>query len=356
MSAITTRFAGLRPAVARLVLLVLAAVTVVLVLASLQIPPLPETAPGRHGDLETYSRVIERLQHGEPYHQALHEELLANGYGTTSIFNWRPPFFLSFMALFPSPLLAQAVVAAVAGLGLLLAAGLVRRDGSMAMMVGIALLLVLCLVAVLAPHAELACELTAGSLILLSAAAYGLKLNWLGFAAALLALFTREIAAVYVVVCVALALRDRRWREAAAWGVGLAAFAVYYAWHYVSAMSLIGPADRAYPDGWLQWGGIMFDLGTASFNGAFLLLPYWVTAIYLPVAVLGLLAWPAKAAVRVAATVLGFLVLFSMFGKPVNTYWGSLYTPLLAFGLPWVPFALRDLFRAALPKARALAA
>jgi hypothetical protein len=134
----------------------------------------------------------------------------------------------------------------------------------------------------------------------------------------------------------------------AAWGVGLAVFAAYYAWHYVTAMSLIGPADRAYPDGWLQWGGLAFDLGTASFNGAFLLLPFWATAIYLPLAILGLLAWPAKASVRVLATVLGYLVLFSIFGKPVNTYWGSLYTPLLAFGVPWAPFALRDLVRAAM--------
>jgi hypothetical protein len=120
-------------------------------------------------------------------------------------------------------------------------------------------------------------------------------------------------------------------------------------------LSLIGPADRAYPEGWLQFGGLGFDLGTATFNGLFLLLPVWVTALYLPLALLGLCGWSAKGAARMAAAVLGLLVLFACFGKPDNLYWGSMYTPLLALGLPWALPALRDLWAAATPRQAALA-
>jgi hypothetical protein len=208
------------------------------------------------------------------------------------------------------------------------------------------LLLAAGLVSAVVPRAELACEVWAGVLILISASGYGLRLRGLGVAAALLALLTREIAAPYVVVCVVLALRKRRWAELGAWVVGLIGFAIYYALHALTVLSLIGPADRAYPEGWLQFGGLGFDLGTATFNGLFLLLPVWVTALYLPLALLGLVG--GKNSARLAATVLGFLVLFACVGKPDNLYWGSLYTPLLALGLPWVWPALRDLWGAAL--------
>jgi hypothetical protein len=329
-----------------MVLLVLGLATLGLVLIAFPIQPVPDT--GHPGDLNTYSRVIERLQQGEPYHEALHAELLAGGYGTRSVFNWRPPFFMTIVAIFPSPAWAQVVVVTVAALGLVLAAVLVRREGaSLGMMTGFAALLGLSLLAVLAPGVELACELAAGALILLSVSAYGLRLNWLGFAAALLALFTREIAAVYILICVVMAVQARRRGELVAWGVGLAGFIAYYYLHASAVLNLIGPEDRAYPEGWLQWGGAAFILATASFNGVFLLLPTWLSALYLPLMLLGLLASPARAMVIISATVLAFIALFAMFGKPVNAYWGALYTPLLAFGAVWVGPALRDLWRAA---------
>jgi hypothetical protein len=103
----------------------------------------------------------------------------------------------------------------------------------------------------------------------------------------------------------------------------------------------------------LQFGGLGFDLGTATFNGLFLLLPVWVTALYLPLALLGLVG--GKSSGRMGATVLSFLVLFACVGKPDNLYWGSLYTPLLALGLPWVWPAVRDLWGAALGR-KAIAA
>ncbi|MEO8758346.1 MAG: hypothetical protein ABI398_11430 [Devosia sp.] len=349
MQTTRTGFAGLSPIVARLVLAVFLAITVLLLVLALQtdVTELPPVDPNRHGDLETYANVVTRLQHGEPYYQALHAELLSGGYGTTSIFNWRPPFYLTLVSWFPNEIWASLALGVLAVAAAAMAIVLVRREGTRAMALGIVLLLGLSLLSVLVPHAVLACELAAGSLTLLSVSAYGLKLRWLGMATAMLALLCREIAGVYVLVCVVLAVRERRWREVAVWGVALAAFALYFAWHAHTAMSLLGPADRAYKDGWLQLGGAAFLLGASTFNGIFLVLPGWATALFLPLALLGILGSPVASMRRIGLTLLGYFVLFAFFGKAVNLYWGGLYTPLLAFGGVWAIPALVDLARQA---------
>ena len=355
MAAGATRFVGISPLWARLVLVVMVVATAALLVLAMPMEGMDTSGPGKQGDLETYSRVVERLRGGEDYYPALHAELLAADYGTRSVFNWRPPFFLSMIALLPSEEWARGVLVALAAIGLGLGAWVARRGGTLVTTGVTVALLVAGLLSAMVPRAELACEVWAGVLILISASAYGLNFRWLGLAAALLALLTREIAAPYVVVCVVLALGQRRWAEIGAWAIGLIGFAIYYGWHTLTVLSLIGPADRAYPEGWLQFGGLGFDLGTATFNGLFLLLPVWVTALYLPLALLGLCGWSAKGAVQLAAAVLGFLVLFACFGKPDNLYWGSMYTPLLALGLPWALPALRDLWTAATPRQAAVA-
>lgn len=346
MAAGATRFAGISPMAARLALAVLLVVTAALLVLSMPMEGMDTSGPGKQGDLETYSRVVERLRGGEAYYPALHAELLAGDYGTRAVFNWRPPFFLSMIALFPSEEMARGVLMALAAAGLGLGTWFAARNGGgVAVVAATGLLLAAGLVSAVVPRAELACEVWAGVLTLISASSYGLRLRWLGLGAALLALLTREIATPYVVVCLVLALRERRWAEIGAWAIGLVGFAIYYGWHALTVLSLIGPSDRAYPEGWLQFGGLGFDLGTATFNGLFLLLPVWVTALYLPLGLLGLVG--DRSSARMAASVLGFLVLFACVGKPDNLYWGSLYTPLLALGLPWAWPALRDLWRVA---------
>jgi hypothetical protein len=347
VTTISSRFLNSTPRTARLVLAVLVVVMLGLLAVALRPGGGPTGVAGGKGDLAVYADVVARLKGGELYYAALHAELLDNNYGTASVFNWRPPFYLTLVSWFPGAVRAQLALAATALVAAGMAVVLVARDGSPPMAIGMAVLLAAALLSVAVPRAELVMELTAGVLTLLSVSAYGLKLPWLGFAAALLALFCREIAGVYVVICVILALRERRWAEVGAWGVGLAGFAIYYGWHIETVLGLLGPADRSYPDGWLQFGGPAFVLSATSFNGLFALLPLWATALLLPLAVVGMLASPERWMLRVLATVLAYAVLFALFGKPVNFYWGALYTPLLAFGLVWAWPGLRDLWRRA---------
>ncbi len=341
-----TRFHDLRPGLAKTVLVVFAGIALLLALQALTIVE-PAQDASRKGDLFMYGQVVGRLQAGESYYQALHTELVNGGYGLQSVFNWRPPFFLSALSLSPSPLLSQGVLVVLALLGLVLGRRLVSDVPSLWLKVGLSAMFVFSLLSAVAPQAELMCELYAGALILISVSAYGQNLPWSGFAAAVLALFVRELSIVYALVCVGLAVRDRRWREVAAWAGTLALFLLYYGWHAHMAMSMVGPGDAAYRDGWLQFQGAAFDIATAHFNGLLMLLPFWVSALLLVLAVLGLLAWPAAASERVLFAVLAYLAVFAIGGKPFNSYWGALYTPLLCFGVVWAVPALRDLLRAA---------
>lgn len=340
------RFRALPPAWARLLLLAFAVVTVGLVGFAL---PLQEVAqdPAKQGDLQTYAQVVERLRLGVPYYEALHAELAEHRYGTHSVFNWRTPLFLSGLAMLPNEAAAQGLLIGLAVLAGGMASWLARRSGGPLAGLLTALLLGLSLFSVLVPRASFAFELWAGVLILLSVSAYGLQLPWLGLAAALLALFLRELAGAYVVICLVLAWRERRWSEVAAWGVGLAAYAVYFVLHWRAALAMVRPEDIADAESWLQFGGLGFVIGSASYNGIFLVLPYWATALALGFGLAGLAGGRQPAGWRALLTVLGYLGLFSIFGKPVNQYWGGLYTPLLMPGLVWALPALRDLWLAA---------
>ncbi len=73
-------------------------------------------------------------------------------------------------------------------------------------------------------------------------------------------------------------------------------------------------------------------------------LPAWVTALYVPLAILGLLGWPARGATPMKLTAVCYLALFSIIGQPANFYWGWLIAPVLALGIVRAPQAVRDLF------------
>lgn len=337
---IRTRLAGLpRPWALGLVL---GSVVAALALAAfaLSMPPAPtEPAAFGAGDAAAYGEIVARMRAGEGYYTAAHAVLLANDYGTASVFNWRTPLYPTFLALLPSTLWAQIVLGMVALLAVWLAHRLAEEGGPW-LAGGTALAVALSCAAIATPEGVMFAEVAAGPLILLSVTAHAAGWRTAGIAAGLLAPFVRELAGVYVLVCLALALRARRWREAVAWGAGLGIYAGYFTWHSFMAMSQLGPADRAYPDSWLQFGGLGFILRTASFNGLLFLAPMWVNALLLPLALLGLFAW--RRAGRAGLAVLAYLAAFAMIGKPMNVYWGGMYTPLLMLGLCWAVPAVRD--------------
>lgn len=318
-------------------------ITLAAMLALAWVATQPVTAPTSvaagptAGDLISYQRILERMRGGEGYYDAAHEVLVADGYGTRSVFNWRTPLWPTLLAMLPAGW-AQGLLAAVALAGLVLSYVVARRDGG----IGPA---VLTLVAVggslgglASPSSVVFAEVAAGTVILFSVAAYAMGWRWAGLVAGLLALFLRELAAPYVVVAAVLALRERRWAEVGAWGVGGLAYAGYFSWHWYSVMQQLGPEDLAYPEGWLQFGGLRFLVSVVSFNGLWSLAPQWLTAVFLPLGLLGLWVW--RGGTLALAAIVAYLVLFAAVGKPFNYYWGAVFTPLLMLGVGWGLYAV----------------
>jgi hypothetical protein len=300
--------------------------------------------PNDGGDVSMYRRTIDDMRQGKDYYAAAQQELLAGHYGMQSVFNWRTPALTSFLAWFPNVLWPQALFIAITVAAAALACKMMSLDiGRFGLYAAIAIE-VLCLALCAPPGSIVLSEIPTGVLILLSASAYGIGQRKLGFGAGVLALFVRELAAPYALVCAFLAWRERRYGELAAWLAAFVCYLAYFLWHYHMVQLHLRPADSADPAGWLQFGGPAFVLSTASFNGLFLVAPMWVSALLLPLGYLGLLAWPRSAGRRIALAVTAYLVIFAVVGKPYDNYWGALYTPLLSLGLIWAPAAVRDLW------------
>jgi hypothetical protein len=336
-----TRMAELPRPLAWLVLGLTLAAMIVLVMVTMGRAPLVPADAGMvaapEGDLVSYQRIIERMRGGADYYTAAHEVLVADGYGTRSVFNWRTPAWPVLLAALPAGW-GQGLLAALALAGVLMVYRMMREDGGI-LVAGIAALAVAgSLGSIASPASMVFSEVAAGALILVSVAAYGNSWRVMGLVAALLALSLRELAAPYVVVCIVLAVREKRWDELPLWALGLVAYAAYFGWHWWMVSQQLGPIDRAYGDGWLQVGGLGFILATAGFNGLWSLAPLWLAAVFLPVGLLGLWAWPKGT--LALATVVVFVVLFAAVGKSFNAYWGALYTPVMMLGLGWAILAV----------------
>jgi hypothetical protein len=344
-----TRFAGLSGprAVAVLVSLVLA-----MALGVLSVGPKKRALgppPARENDLNLYSAVVDRVRAGEPYYDAAGIELRMRGYGTRSVFNWRTPTYAWLIGGLPGPAWGQGLLATLALIAMATTFVAMSRAGGLPMASAGTFLLTCALHGCFldASHGVyLSTELWSGTLILLSISMYALGRWRLGVAAGLLALFFRELALPYTLIALALSWRERRRGEILAWVVGLATYGLGFAVH---AMNVIGRlngadlADLADRAGWVQWGGVNFILETVSINSLLLQLPAWVTAVYLPLCLLGLCGWRGEMARRVGLAVGVYLAMFAVVGKPFNGYWGLMYSGLLSLGAVWSPVALRDL-------------
>lgn len=315
-----------------------------LLLAAMNAPPAvpTDTAP-KLGDAATYLEIITRMQAGTPYYDAAHDVLRANDYGTASIFNWRFPAWPTFLALLPGLAWAQSLLGLMGAAAIILVAREwlppLGRWGTGAAV----FLTALSLGGLLTPESVLFAEVAAGVLILMSFAAYAADWRWLGVIAALLALFVRELAAPAVIIALLYAVRDRRPAELVVLLAGVAAFVIAYALHAAAILARLGPDDLAYAEGWLQFGGLGFLVRAAQFNGLFALAPAWLAALLLPLGLLGALA--ALPNLRAVIVLVLFVAGFAIIGKPFNTYWGALFTPLMSLCVVWALPAFRDLLR-----------
>jgi hypothetical protein len=179
-------------------------------------------APSRGpGDVALYRAEVDRIRDGYHYYDAVSAELHARGYPTRSVFNWRTPLPVWLIAKLPDLFTAKLLLGLGAATLVWLAFQLLVNEGALGDgLLGVALLsgaLIPCLLGDLLVMPEL----WAGVLLALSAVCFGLERRTAGVLAGIAALFFRELAAPYVLVCLAMSAHERRWRELAGWGAGL---------------------------------------------------------------------------------------------------------------------------------------
>ena len=333
-----TPLAALSPWRARVVLAGVVALIGWGLAAGAPVPARGATAVAGDDDIAMYARIVARVHAGEGYYAATHDELSRGGYPLRPMFNWRPPLYAWLFGALPSPRAGQALLVALA-LFAALGGYAAARPWGVAPAAAVALLHAGLFSA--AGAAYLSTELWAGVLLALSLAAYARGWRGLGLAAALLALFFRELALVYVLACVVSA-RDRR--ERLAWAIGLGAWAAWFALHAARvAPYLAGVA--APPRSWIAFGGLRFLLVTCRANALAFAAPSWLVAALLPLALAGAAALDGELA-RARLAALGYVLVFCVVGRPFDFYWGLVWLPLAHFGLARAPGALADLVTA----------
>ena len=294
-------------------------------------------------DAKMYRRVVQRVQAGENYYSALGDELRKGHYTAGSVFNWRSPFHLVAFAVITEPA-GRWVLAAAALAASVMASLATQRTGGP----GIAQFIVTGLAVsecfLFNFDFDLVSEVWSGVLILISITAYVFGWWRVGVVSGILALLWRELALPYVVAGAAIAAWRKRKLEFVWWVAGLGVWTGYYLVHLHLAASHITSADTV-GQGWIRFGGTRFLLATTRIS-LLAASPAWVSAILLPLMLLGLAGWKGDIGIRAGLVVAVYMTVFSIFGVPaVDFYWGAITNPLLAFGLVWSVPALRDLFR-----------
>lgn len=345
MKAPPSRFVRLSPGVARAVLLLAASLVVFGFLAPSSVPA--QAASRDEGDLALYLAVADRVDAGEWYYDAAGTELRARGYATSPFLNWRLPTSAWTLRALGDD--GAALVLGGLAVAVIVAWALALRAASLDLPHALAGgLLVACAVAIATVDGVAAFhEVWAGLLIALSLALR----RWSWVAAVLvgaLAVAFRELALAYLVVMLVCALVEHRRKEAVAWGVAIAAFFVGLAVHASVVSQRIVETDTT--NAWLALGGWPFVLSTANWNLIVLLAGGALTALFVPLALVGSVSWDDALGTRLGATIAAYLGAFLVLGRADNSYWGIVVAPLLAVSITFAPSGLRTLVRASFPR------
>lgn len=352
-----SRFSGLSRSQAGAVVAVTLAAILWCVYVSLTQDTLPTAGPHSHAaegqrltDWDFYERIVARVHDGENYYDALLDEFTKPewNFKPTSVFNCRTPIYAWVFAAF-GPWTRLVIGTLMVSITLYVIVLVSREFGSQYIPLSILLIgpFAWCIVG----KVYLFTELWAGTLITYSILAYSMRRSDApgspGTSAVLFgiwALFFRELALPYCLLALAFAVWQRHWKEVALWLTGLTAFALFYAYHYHEVIKRIVMTDAGQTSQWVRFGGTAFVIGTTELNNVFLIvLPSWVAAVYLPLALLGLAGWKSPTGFRACLTCAGYLAAFAVVGQPNNAYWGLMIAPLLALGIIALPAALRDL-------------
>lgn len=300
-------------------------------------------------DLKAFRQTVERVRAGDNYYDATGPILAGMGFRTGSVFNWRLPTYAWVLSLLPDTFSIKAVLGLLALVAMVMTFAGEARELPPVHALSTVVLLVGVAKWVFDGDACYSTEVWAAVLLLLSVASYGVERRGLAVAAGLAGLAFRELMLPYCLLALGCALwRRRRW-ESLAWMVGITLFGLYLAWHAQEVNQRIAEGARGGTGDWISFGGYSFVLATVRMNGWLFPMPLPVLAVYLELALFGLVGWRSERGTLVTLVTLAYLAAFTILGLPghLNYYWGLLTAPLLCFGPARAPHAMMDLLQAA---------
>lgn len=347
-----SRFAALSRSRARLAWL---AVILVLLasLTALAVPPLTGTETGGDHitDVGLYERVVASMKGGDGYYVAASDAMRAGGYPLSPFVTVRLPALAVVQAALPgwasiALLLALATATAVAWatrIGVALT-GIAPRAVLM-------LLLAASMLAFFQPAMVLFHEVWAGLLVALSLVLRRPGRALESIALALAAMLIRETAALYALVMLAFALRERARREAVGWIIALLLLAGVLVLHAQAVAGVTGPLDPA-SAGWTGLNGPGFFLQALLAATALQALPVAVGALLVALALIGWASWDDALGLRTFTLLIAYGAAISIFARLDNFYWALMIAPVALIGLVFLPDALADLWHRALDRRR----
>ena len=347
-----SRFTGLQPRLARLLLAALL-VLIVSGLALLMERPGGSGVPNapERTDAALYRAIAARVAAGESYYPAVAAEHRNRHYPLRPFLTVRLPTLAEWTALISpdgAALALRLLSFVTLGAFLLRMRSEVRPGPTYAAAAALAAggIVLLGLPAFAVWH-----EAWAALLICLSLACRSERRWTLSLALGLAAALTRELAVPYLLVMAFAAWSEGHRREAAAWAASVGAFALALAGHAWLLSGFVTAADAASP-GWSRAGGWAFVLDMARNCTALTLLPALLAALLVPLSLFGWSAWRSPLGARGALLLCGYTAAFMIVGRADNFYWGLMIAPLLLVGLAFAPAGLRDLWRGATAPAR----
>lgn len=293
------------------------------------------------GDFVLYKNIAQRVEAGEPYHQAALTQQRANNYPTTPFVTVRLPTLAWGHGLIGQTgmqIVVSALMLAVIGLfGWRFFGQLHRYE-----VIGGVLALILGGAAVLNTLAPYSHDLVAGLLLSLALLAYSPQRWWPSLLLAALALLVRELALPFVLLWLSFAVLQRRWREAAAVLAVLLIFAAVLYSHYLAIEALRLPGDQPSP-GWAGMAGPALPLLSLTKLTFLLAMPKALGAALAILPLAGWLALGGRIGPFAFLWFAGFGLFMALFARIENFYWIVMVLPAYLAGFAFVPRAIGHL-------------
>jgi len=341
-----TRFDRWHRAPAVALLLTLAALTIAVAWPTARTPqPSVRASTAEQTDLKLYRAIIARMRAGEDYYPAAADELRKGSYPLRPFVTVRLPTLALLHA--HTPPVIMTMVQALLALAVLFAWWRRLASGvGLPARVTAGLLLVAGTAGLLSPAAGLLHESWAGLLLALMIGVRRRGHAALAIVAGALAVAIRETALPMILVMGALALIERRGKEALGWVAVVALFAGAMVAHAAMVGAVVLPTDPVSP-GWNGMLGARFALAAIAGVSSATLLPGPLAALLLLLSLFGWISLATSFALRVSLLLLGYGAMLALFSRADTFYWALLAAPLSLVGLVFVPRALSALVSAA---------